>query len=139
MRHVTTVAILASCLTVAASAADLHQVVLGQWVVDEKARLEASPLYSLSTPERKKELEAALKKMPATRFEFTATTFRVVGADPVAYKIAKRTANSLVLETTASTDGLMPKDEITIEYVSDASLKMTTKSAGITLVLNRAR
>jgi hypothetical protein len=77
--------------------------------------------------------------MPATRFVLTAATFTVVGGDPVAYKILKRTANSLVLETTASPDGLMPKDEITIEYVNDASLKMTTKSAGITLILNRAK
>lgn len=139
MRYVATIVILASCLTIVASAADLHQVIQGQWVVDEKARLEASPLYSLSTPARKKELEASLKKVPATRFEFTATTVRVVGGDPVAYKILKRTANSLVLESTASADGLMPKDEITIEYVSDASLKMTTKSAGITLILNRTK
>lgn len=139
MNRVAVIVVLVSSVTAGVSAADLQKVILGTWVVDEKARLEASPLYSLSTPERKKQLAASLEKVPATRFAFTATTVSVSGGDPVTYKILKRTANSVVLETTASPDGLMPKDEITIEYVSDASLKMTAKSAGITLLLNRAK
>jgi len=139
MSHVATIAILLSSLAVGSSAADLRQTIQGQWVVDEKVRLEASPLYQLSTPERKKLLAASLKSAPATRFVFTDSTLTVVGGDPVAYKILKRTATSLILESSASGDGLMPKDEITIEYVSDASLKMTTKSQGITLVLNRVK
>ena len=57
----------------------------------------------------------------------------------MAYKILKRTATSLILESSASGDGLMPKDEITIEYLSATSLKMTPKSQGITLVLNRVK
>ena len=109
------------------------------WVVDEKARLEASPLYQLSTPERKKALEAPQKSAPATGFVFTDSSFTVVGGDPVAYKILKRTATSLVLVSSASSDGLMPQDEITIEYVNDASLKVTLKSQGITLVLSRVK
>ena len=139
MSHTATIAIIISSLAVGASAADLHKTIQGQWVVDEKARLEASPLYALSTPERKKALEASLTTVPATRFVFTETTLTVVGGDPMAYKILKRTAASLILESSASADGLMPKDEITIEYVSDASLKMTPKSQGITLVLNRVK
>ena len=110
MCRVAAIVVLVSNIAVGVSAADLQKVIQGTWVVDEKARLEASPLYSLSTPERKKELEASLKKMPATQFVFTATTFSVVGGDPVAYKILKRSANSLVLDTAASADGLMPKD-----------------------------
>ncbi len=139
MSHAAAIALVISSLAVEASAADLHQTIQGQWVVDEKARLEASPLYQLSTPERKKALEGSLKTAPATRFIFTATTLTVVGGDPVAYTILKRTASSLILESSASQDGLMPKDEITIEYVSDASLKMTTRSQRITLVLNRVK
>lgn len=139
MRHAATIAIVILSLVVGASAADLHKIIQGQWVVDERARLEASPLYALSTPERKKALEASLTTVPATRFVFTETTISVLGADPVAYKIRERTATSLILESSASADGLMPQDEITVEYVSDTSLKMTTKSQGITLVLNRAR
>jgi hypothetical protein len=139
MSRVAAIALLISSVSLGVSAADLQKVIQGTWVVDERARLEASPLYSLSTPERKKELEASIKKMPATQFAFTATTVRVVGGDPVAYKILKRTANSLVLDTAASADGLTPKDEITVEYVTDASIKMTTRSAGITLILNRAK
>jgi len=139
MSRVAAIVLFVSSVSLGVSAADLQKVIQGTWVVDERARLEASPLYSLSTPERKKELEASLKKMPATQFVFTATTVSVVGGDPVAYKILKRTANSLVLDTAASSDGLTPKDEITVEYVTDASIKMTTKSAGITLILNRAK
>lgn len=139
MSPFSTIAIIISSLAVGSSAADLRQTIQGQWVVDEKVRLEASPLYQLSTPERKKLLAASLKSAPATRFVFTDSTLTVVGGDPVAYKILKRTATSLILESSASGDGLMPKDEITIEYVSDASLKMTTKSQGITLVLNRVK
>ena len=139
MSRVAAIVLFVSSVSLGVSAADLQKVIQGTWVVDERARLEASPLYSLSTPARKKELEASLKKMPATQFVFTATTMSVVGGDPVAYKILKRTANSLVLDTAASADGLMPKDEITVEYVTDASIKMTTKSAGITLILNRAK
>ncbi len=139
MSRVAAIVILVSSMTVGVGAADLQKVIQGTWVVDERARLEASPLYALSTPARKKELEASLKKMPATQFVFTATTVSVVGGDPQAYKILKRTASTLVLDTAASADGLMPKDEITVEYVSDASIKMTTRSAGITLLLNRAK
>ncbi len=84
-------------------------------------------------------MEASSKTVPATQFVFTETTLTVVGGDPVAYKILKRTATSLILESSASGDGLMPKDEITIEYVSATSLKMTPQSQGITLVLNRVK
>lgn len=139
MSRPATTAMLMFCLTVAAAAADLHAVIQGQWVVDEKARMEASPLYALSSPQRQKELAAGMAKAPATRFVFTATTVRVVGGEAMAYTIVKRTPTSLVLATSASSDGLMPADEMTVEYVSDAAVKLTPKSQGITLILNRAK
>ncbi len=138
MSRAVAIVVLVSSVTVGVSAADLQKVIQGTWVVDEKARLEASPLYSLSTPERKKQLEAGLAKTPATRFTFTASSV-TIGSDTLAYKVASRTANSLVLEISASPDGVVPKDEVTIEYVTDNSLKMTSKSAGIPLILNRAK
>ncbi|MEO8508481.1 MAG: hypothetical protein ABI593_12710 [Betaproteobacteria bacterium] len=139
MRHAAVIAIIFWGLAVGANAADLHKTIQGQWMVDERARLEASPLYALSPPERKKVLEESMKTVAATRFVFTDTTLLVVGGEPVAYRILKRTPTSLILESSASSDGLMPKDEITIVYVSDASLKMTAKSQGLTLVLNRVK
>ena len=121
------------------AAADLQKVMLGQWVVDEKARLEASPLYQLSTPAKKKELEKQTMGMPATRIVFKEATYNFAGGDPVPYKVLKRGASTIVLETSDKSSGSLVKDEITLEYVSDSSLKMTAKSAGITLLLNRAK
>ncbi len=130
-------AVMVGSLVVGVSAADLHKTLQGVWVVDEKARLEASPLWQLSTPAKKKELEKQTMAMPATKFEFKAATWGFApGPATTPYKVAKRGANSLVLETTVEGVG---KDEITVEYISDTSLKLTLKSAGIPLIVKREK
>ncbi len=72
-------AVMVGSLVVGVSAADLHKTLQGVWVVDEKARLEASPLWQLSTPAKKKELEKQTMAMPATKFEFKAATWGFAG------------------------------------------------------------
>jgi hypothetical protein len=131
---------LATVATVAGAeaqkAADLQKVMIGIWVVDEKARMEASPLYAMSTPEKKKELEKQMAGMPPVKFEFKASSWGMVGDKMVPYKAAK-SAKGLVLETTDPFMG--GKDELTLEYISDSRLRMTMKSQGVPLTLNRAK
>lgn len=136
MKHTAAVVVLLSSLAVSVSAADLHKVIQGQWTVDEKARLLASPMYQMSTPERRKEIEKGALSVPATKLVFKDSTYNIADGDPVPYKILKHNPTSLVIETN-DPQGIPVKDEITLEYVSDSVLRMTAKSAGITLTLNR--
>src|SRR4030095_9090242 len=116
-------------------AVDLQKAMLGVWVVDEKARMAASPLYSLSTAEKKKEIEKQMAGMPPTRLEFKAASWGFAGDKLVSFKIMKSGPKSLVLDTTDPILG--GKEEITVEYISDSSLRMTMKSQGVPLILNR--
>lgn len=116
---------------------DLQKTMLGVWVVDEKARMEASPLYALSTPQKKKELEKQMAGMPPTKLEFKAASWGFVGDKMVPFKVMKSGPKSLVLDTTDPVLG--GKDQLTLEYVSDNSLRMTAKSQGMALTLNRSK
>lgn len=132
--------LLAACFSLTTvSAADLHKLLIGKWVVDERTRLEASPLYQLATPAKKQELEKDALSMPAIVLEFKDTSYTMMGEAPIAYKVIKRGANDLVLETTEKAGGNEMKDELTIEYINDTSLRLTAKSQGIPLVIKRSR
>jgi hypothetical protein len=142
MATVAAFVIVVAGLVSAQAAADPHKALEGKWQVDEKARLEASPLYKLSTPAKRKELEAQTSKMPATQFVFTADSYAIADAPDTraTYTVAKRTGNSLVLATVGKDfDGKEVKDELTAEYLDDSTFRLTWKSTGIPLRVTRQK
>ena len=148
-RQALMVLVAAAGFAMPAAAADPATTLKGHWVVDKVAALEAAapPAYKAATPEKQKEMrDAMVKSMPDMVIEFTGDKASMTaGTQPpeiAAYKITRQEKNTVWLELTpqAKDGAAAPEvEKISLEFVTDDTVKMKKDGEGAALLLNRKK